>query len=426
MNTKRKSLSCLALGVATLCGTYAPMAHAIDSQAIAEAIAATNFYGFLNGEVESVKANGGTTPYSARGRVTDGNSRVGVNGTINVSSTTKAVWQIEASLNNFDQGGVNDLGQSTTLTSRNSYLGIEDTRFGRLIVGNVDSAYRSLVGSGGDFGGNLGLSVSGLDLWNNTSAQMTGNNYSLFSRGEARYKNSVHYNTPTVYGFTAAASLSFDEAHNDGLNHNRWSLAVKYENGPFKIGAAVDQQANTGVDVDRLQQGWGLQLDNQPAVNTRYAKLVASYTLPTHTYIGVGIEQSSYGFGTFTPPSGSNFYAITTTGHMKQVGAMVSVAQDVTTNTTVMFSAGALGKMKDAIFGNDSDYRATQFSFGAKYRFNKNLATYAYGTRIKNHAQASVNLGQNPLYSLNTGSSGAFLSPGDSPQAIGVGLIASF
>ena len=35
-------------------------------------------------------------------------------------------------------------------------------------------------------------------------------------------------------------------------------------------------------------------------------------------------------------------------------------------------------------------------------------------------------LDQNPLYSVETGTSGAYLAPGDSPQALGMGLIASF
>ncbi|HEY4084066.1 MAG TPA: porin [Burkholderiaceae bacterium] len=432
MNSRQQAslsprLSRLALGVAALCGVCAPLgAQAADAQAIANALASVNFYGFLNGEIEAVKADGGTTPYSTRGRVTDGNSRVGVNGTIAISPTTRGVWQLEASLNDFDQGGVNDLGQSTTLTSRNSFVGIEDDRYGRLIVGNMDSAYRSLIGSGGAMGGNLGLSSLGLDLWNNTSAQLTGNNYSLFSRGEARYKNSIHYTSPTYFGLQASASLSFDEGHNDGLNHNRYSLALKYENGPFKAGIAADQQSNTGVDIDHLQQGFGLQNDSQQGVNTHYLKAQASYMLPTGTYIGVGVEQSNYGYGIFTPPSGSVFYPVLTNGHMKQTGVMLSVAQEVTKNATLMLSLGSLGTMKGAAFAANDDYRASQYSVGGKYRFNKNLTAYVYGTRIKNHAQASVNLGQNPLYSVSTGTSGAYLAPGDSPQALGMGLIASF
>ena len=106
----------------------------------------TTIYGFLNGQLESVQAEGGATPYSNRGRVSDGNSRLGFRGNIGVTDDIKGVWQIEAALNNFDQGGVNDRGQSSTLTSRNTYVGIESKRFGQFVVGNNDSVYRSLIG----------------------------------------------------------------------------------------------------------------------------------------------------------------------------------------------------------------------------------------------------------------------------------------
>jgi len=242
-----------------------------------------NVYGFLNAEVEDVKAEGGTTPYASRGRVTDGNSRLGIKGDVTVNDDLKAVWQLEGSLNNFDQGGVNELGQSETLTSRNSFVGVDSKRFGRLIAGNVDSAYRSLVGSGGEMGGNLGLSSLGLDLWNNTSAQLTGNPNSTFSRGEARYKSSVHYFSPEFYGLQAAASYAFDESRSDGLNRGRYSLALRYRRDALQLGVAVDQQRNTGIDITSEQQGFGLLPTGEAGNKTTYAKAVASYLFPTHT-----------------------------------------------------------------------------------------------------------------------------------------------
>jgi len=421
ISNRKPSWKHLALGipaaVASLCGAAA--------KADTSLLEPIKFYGFINGEVEAVKADGGTTPYAARGRVTDGNSRVGASGGITISPTTHAIWQLEASLNSFDQGGVNDIGQSSTLTSRNSYVGIEDTRFGRIVVGNNDSAYRTLIGSGGAMGGNLGLSTLGLDLWNNTSAQLTGNSYSLFSRGEARYKNSVHATSAEFAGFQAAASLGFDEARSNGVAHTRFSLAGKYTHGPLQIGIGYDQQSNTGADIDNQQNGYGFRTTGQQGATTHYAKLVASYTFPTHTYLGIGVEQASYGFAQFVPPSGTQIYPLTITGNLKQVGIMGSIAQDIG-NATLMLSGGQLGNLNNAVVGKPGDYQATQFSLGAKYRINEYLSAYAYGTYIKNKTQQSVNLGQDPLYSVGTGSTGAYLSPGDSPQAVGIGLIARF
>jgi len=104
---------------------------------------------------------------------------------------------------------------------------------------------------------------------------------------------------------------------------------------------------------------------------------------------------------------------------------MLSLAQEIG-DLTLMFSGGKLGKLTDAQVGQPGDYESSQLSLGAKYRINKLLTTYTYFTRIRNKPQQSVNLGQNPLYSVGTGTTGAYLSPGDSPQALGIGLIASF
>ncbi len=425
ISNPKLALRAVVLGLPALCGLTCGLA-ASSAQAADTLLMPIKVYGFLNAEVESVEAKGGTTPYHLRGRVTDGNSRIGITGGIDITGTTKAVWQLEASLNSFDQGGVNDQGQANTLTSRNSFLGIEDSRFGRIVVGNNDSAYRSLVGSGGGFGGNLGLSTLGLDLWNNTTAQLTGNSYSLFGRGESRMKNSIHVNTVEWNGLQAAASYGFDETRSDGLSHNRASLAVKYAIGGFQLGLGFDQQQNTGVDIDNLQNGFGFRTTSQDGANTRFVKAIASYTVQaTGTYVGVGVEQGRYGFSQFVPPSGTQIYPLLVTGTMNQTGAMASIAQPIG-NATLMASIGRLDKLKNAVVGNAADYDATQYSLGAKYRFNGYLTAYAYASKIKNHAQQSVNFGQNPLYSVNSGSANAYMSPGDSPQAAGVGLIASF
>lgn len=387
-------------------------------------------YGFLNAEVEHVWAKGGSTPYEPRERVTDGGSRLGFMGSIGVTPTMHAVWQIEGSLNAFEQAGVSDQGTPTIIVSRNTYVGVDDQRFGRLIAGNCDSAYRSLIGSGGEMGGNLGLSSLGLDLWNNTSAQLTGSANNIFSRGEARYQNSVHYFSPSWLlpdepsHLQLAGSYSFDEVLANGRRRDRFSLAILYTFDQLELGVGFDYQANTGVNVDNLQQGFGLHTDGEQDVATYFYKAVASYMFPTGTYFGAGFERSNYGYFLFVPPSGSNFYASTTTGTVRQSGAMASVAQLIGP-VTLMASAGALFRPTSPIFGHSGDFRATQYSLGATLDFDDTFGAYAYFTAIRNEAQQDVNLGQ-PLYSNNLGTSSAYLALGNSPRAVGIGAIARF
>jgi predicted porin len=110
---------------------------------------------------------------------------------------------------------------------------------------------------------------------------------------------------------------------------------------------------------------------------------------------------------------------------MKQNAVMLSVAQDIG-KLSIMGAAGKLYDLKNTTFGNGSDYSATQYSLGAIYNFNRYLSPYVYYTKIRNHAQQNVNLGQSPIESNNIGKDDAFLAPGNSPRAFGIGLIARF
>ena len=424
MNTCiRTRPSRLAAAILTSFAALGGAAHA--DTVVSTGTVATTIYGFINGQVESVEAFGGATPYERRGRISDGNSRIGFSGAIAINPHTKGIWQIEGGLNNFEQGGVNDDGKSATLESRNTFVGMEDDRLGRLVVGNNDSIYRSLVGSGGALGGNLGMTVHGVDVWNNTSAQMTGNGDSIFSRGEARYKNSIHYLSPLAYGFQGGASYGFDETQSNRSDRARYSVALKYSIGSFSVGAGYDRQENTGVNLDRLEQGLGFSTTTSDGVNTSYAKVVGLYQFPTKTTLGLGYEVGKFGFSSVATPTAGEFYTGQRNGDMKQHSAMVSLAQDVG-DAAFLFSYAKLGNLSNTTYARESDFSASQFSVGATYNLDPRFTPYVYFTKIRNKAQGNINLGQSPLRSNNSGSDNAFLAPGDSPRAIGFGLLARF
>ncbi len=271
------------------------------------------------------------------------------------------------------------------------------------------------MGSGGQLGGNLGLSVNGLDLFNNTTAQMTGNSNSIFSRGESRMKNSVHYFSPFLSGFQFAGSYGFDESQSSGSNRERYSLGAKYSVSGLQVGLGYDRQANTGVLVDNIAKGTGFSTGAVNNVDTSFYKAVASYTFTSKTYVGVGVERASYGYSKNSVD-----------GSMKQNDWMISAAQDIRDDVTLKIAYAKLGGLSNATTGSSDDYAAKQWAIGAQYNFNRFISTYIYYTDIKNNALQNVNFGQAPVYSNNSGSSSAYLAPGDSPRAVGVGLIARF
>lgn len=397
----------------------------LSHSALADPQVNVKTYGFVNGEIEAVKAEGGATPYDSRGRISDGNSRIGFSGSIEIDPDIQGIWQIEGGLNNFEQGGVNSKGSTAIIDSRNTFVGITGSGFGRFIIGYNDSVYRSLIGSGSALGGNLGLKVHGVDVLNNTTAQLSGNADSIFGRGESRYKNSVHYLSPEMAGVQLGASFGLDEAQTDLSDHSRYSVALKYTLGDFSVGAGYDHQTNTGVDTDRLEQGFGFVTNAQDDVDTSYYKVMASYKLPTQTSVGIGYEVSEYGFSEIVPPTNSNIFSSLQTGTMKQNAAIISVAQDIG-DASIMLGYGKLGDLTDTSFTTPDAFSATQVSFGATYNMNSMLTSYFYYTKISNEPQANVNFGQSPIYSNNDGTDSAFLAPGNSPSAIGVGILARF
>ena len=386
-------------------------------------------YGFLNIQLERSWAKGGATPYDPRFRVVDGGSRIGFAGAVAVAGDTSALWQLEGALAGFEQGGLTDQGAHTSIVSRNSFVGVENKRLGRLVAGNNDSAYRRLVGSGGDMGGNLGLTVLGLDLWNNTSAQFSGNGKSIFGRGEERYHNSLHYVSPAVPVFherslvQVAASYATDQTLSQSARRDRFSLAGLFRMGGFSLGAAYDRQANTGIDVDNLEQGFGLRTDALNGVATYYYEFIASFRCPFGTYVGVGLERSNYGFLLLMPPT-SGFYSPLNRGVMRQTGAMASIAQPIG-RLTLMASAGFLSDLSNVFYGTGADYRTAQYSVGAKYAFTDRFGAYAFFTGIQNRPQQDVNLGA-PIYSNNIGTTQAYLAPGDRPRSAGFGALVRF
>jgi predicted porin len=382
-------------------------------------------YGFINAELEWARAIGGPTPYTSRVRLADGNSRLGIFGSYDITPNTQVNVQLEGFLNNFEQGGINDLGQTATLESRNTYVAVLDKRFGQLIAGYYDNAYRALVGTGGNFGGNLGLTEMGLDLFNNTTAGVSGGFTSLFGRGEARLKNSIHYRSPDWFGLRVSASYGLDETMENGGRRDHFSAAALYSFHGFKLGLGYDHQANTGVDSDALFRGQGMNTIAVNDVSTNYYKVIASYLFPTGTYIGAGYERGVYGYANFIPPLQGVIVTPLLAGNMSQGGALVSAAQRLGPDLTFMASYGKLGGLSNAIVGSGADYAATQISLGAKYSMTDAFMVYVYFTRIDNQPQQNLNLGA-PIFSNNNGTGSAFLAPGDKPTAGGLGMIARF
>ncbi|WP_024303126.1 porin [Pseudogulbenkiania sp. MAI-1] len=358
------------------------------------AMADATIYGFVSAGVESAKATGsGTSEYKSRSRVTDQNSRIGFKGNEDLGNGLKAIWQVEQSLRNFEQKGTNDKGETATFATRNSFLGVESADFGKVLLGYYDTAYKSLT----DVGLNAG---------SNTTADNAGSS-SIYSRGESRLANSVHYFTPSFAGFKAGVSYGVDEARTENssgrTNTQRLSVAGNYTLGTLQVGAGWERQYDKG-DYKGATTSKGDDTD--------FYKLAASYKFPTGTLIGAGYE-----WGRFDSTTGGST--------LKQNDWTVMVSQEFGA-AAVKLSYSELGGLKNAASGAEDDYKAKQWVLAGTYDLSKRTQLYAYATKIDNNKSQNVNFGINPVYDSGLGTSSAALTKGNDPQAFGIGMKHTF
>ncbi|UTH74052.1 porin [Chromobacterium sp. IIBBL 290-4] len=359
-------------------------------------------YGFISGGIESSKATGNTaSPYSSRTRVVDDNSRIGFKGSEDIGNGTKAIWQVESSLRNFEQGGVNDKGQSATLGTRNTFVGISDSDIGKVILGNNDTAYKMFTGSGN--------SALGTDVMVNTTADNFGSS-SVNSRGETRLVNSLHWFSPNWSGFTLGASWGVDEARANDANKQstdakRISLGLGYNWGGLNLATAYDKQYDKGTSFD--PKSGALTTAIGSGKNVTFYSIAASYKFDFGTFIG-----GNYEWGTYDQLAG---------GQVKQDDWLIALGQDFGA-ASVKLSYGELGTLKNVATGiNGDDFKAKQWTLGGTYNLSKTTQLLAYYTKITNNAKQNANFANNPVFD-----NGTSLSVGNDPQALGMGIKVSF
>ncbi|AXE31450.1 porin [Chromobacterium phragmitis] len=355
-------------------------------------------YGFLSGGIESTKATGsGTSEYSSRTRAVDYNSRIGFKGWEDIGGGTKAIWQVESSLRNFEQGGTNDKAQTATFATRNSFIGIDNGDFGKVLLGQNDSAYKVFAGSG-----NSGLAT---DVMINTTADNFGAS-SVNSRGEARLANSIHYFSPNWAGFKFGASWGVDESRANGTDAKRISLGLGYTLGGLNLATGWDKQYDKGVAANTTTSAVN------SGTNISFYSLGASYKFDTGTYIG-----GSYEWGSFDQIGG---------GQLKQDDWLIALGQDFGA-ASLKLAYGQLGRLKNVGAGIDgNDFKAKQWILGGTYNLSKNTQLLAYYTKITNNAKQNANFANNPAYDSGLGTAAAKLTAGNDPQAFGFGMKVSF
>ena len=101
-----------------------------STAALAQSVNPVTLYGRIFAGIETVQANGGTTPVSSRNRVTDRQSLIGFRGTEDLGGGLKAFFQVESATAPDAGGGV--------FASRNSGVGLTGD-WGSVLIGRWDT-----------------------------------------------------------------------------------------------------------------------------------------------------------------------------------------------------------------------------------------------------------------------------------------------
>jgi predicted porin len=201
MNMKK---SLIALAVA---GAFAAPAFAATSN--------VDVYGIMNIAIQDTDQSG------VDASIEDNVSRIGFKGSEDLGGGLKAIWQIES--------GINVTTGSTTLASRNSFVGLAGG-FGTVLAGRHDTPYKL---------GTVKLDIFGDTIADYNSGANNGglDNVDLIDKThDHRNGQALAYISPTFSGFhVGAAVVMADEAANanNGKTIDATSITAIYENGPL-------------------------------------------------------------------------------------------------------------------------------------------------------------------------------------------------
>ena len=390
------------------------------------AMAETTVYGQANVSYDSInngdnngansisKAEGFTSAYHASTRTLSSNaSRIGFKGSENLGDGVVAVWQLEEQINYASSGSgtssnttTTPFSNTTTFTSRDTFVGLSSADYGTAIGGIHDTPYS--------------MATRGLDLFADTIADnrsIMGTNNIGVALGDVRLNNVVAYISPSLSGLTlAAATIAGAEiptlpSSSGGSKGTAFSFAALYGNGPFTANfgwqtvtlgspnsgtlgvpntATALGYSLTGLNATSWKLGGGYA-DADFAVNAVYEKEGSSGGSAGNFVSGNALNRSSFYVG-----AKYNLDAL------DDVKAAVTVAGD--TNSQV--NSGA-----------------RQFSLGMDHGLSKSTSFYALYSKINNGAQGAYQLGNADANSNTASLNGG---TGSAPSVISMGLKHSF
>lgn len=333
----------------------APLAAALATLMVAPlAMADVQVYGRAHVTVDSL-SDGSNSALN----VSSNSSRLGFRANTGVADGLTAIMQIEQEVR-YENGAGN-------FASRDTFVGLRG-EFGQVRLGFFDTPLKRLRGSVDLFGDQIGDARNMTRLRDNYS----GADYDF----ETRFRNSIHYRSPTFNDvtFDFQYSTNTDSAATTDGDNDAISTALTWDTGDTMLATAYERKNDSGSDSLRFAFG-------QTLGDLRVVGMMQFATIKGST-LGADQDVDTYGLGASYRLSGDTTLK----------GQYYWVSAD----------------------GTDRD--ANMLAVGVDHRLSSSFRLLAAYARTSNDA--------NVRYSMSAGGHGAqvYGAPGQNPYGFSVGF----
>lgn len=350
-------------------------------------------------------------------------SYVGIRGKHPFSDTMALVYQLEtqiditATAGSSNSTSAQDSTVKGALTSRNSYLGLADSRLGALKLGKTDAPYKTSTARMNPFSGMWGdysviMGNTGGDnrvefgtrldhaLWYESPKWQGWSFNALISPGQNRgYENSIQASgESSCTGGNIPGSGGGPVACNDGSYGSAYSASLAYENGPlyvtgaYELHSRVNRTGDVAATPQALASPTGL---DQNDVGNEYAfKVGAQYAFPTRTTVSAIYEVMRRNIPAYLAEQNER----------SRNGYWLALTQDLTADDSLSFgwahanaTPGDPGQHNtsaaDGIGTSNPDNGANMYTVAYKHKIDKQTTWYADYAVTVNRPLAHYDLG---------------------------------
>jgi predicted porin len=370
--------------------TKSLVATAVALSAVAASAQTANvtLYGGIRTAIEVAKYKG---PVSSS-RITsleNISSRFGLRGSESLGGGMNAIFQIESGVGSDDGSGV--------LAGREVWVGLQG-EFGTVKLGYGLTAYDDVLGwahhQGANSWENRNNGVSGgagfakQDLFTSYRGSAQCNS----SAFDARYGNSMTYETPNFSGFSVRTTYGFlGEAASNSCTG--FDTAVKYSNGPVRVGLTYVNHRNfTGIGGG-ASTGLITVKHNQDAIrgytsfDAGVVKVDATYEQARYKPAGLTLKYKYWEIGALAPVGASTF-GVQYSSRDKGLAALYDAADRRLeiggSNVAVPVTAGNLPLILAAWDNGGGKH----LSLTHDYALSKRTSIRSYYTMLQNEATA--------------------------------------